>query len=95
MDAGYEIQFTEANVYIKIPESGKEDQERYYCELMNNILEIAGAGGKIEGITFGATGDMYSWLPQYKPLMFIRPGHPKDIYYIVLQEYLNAGFKTE
>lgn len=95
LDAGYEVQFTEANVYIKIPETGKEDQERYYCELMNNILEIAGAGGKIEGITFGATGDIYSWLPQYDPLLFIRPGQPKDIYYKVLQIYLDAGFEVK
>ncbi len=89
LDAGYKVQFTETDICIKIPETGKEDQEKYYCEFMKTVLEIAQSGGAITGLTFFGTSDSVSWLREYSPLMFTCPGRAKDVYYMVLQTYLD------
>ena len=88
LDAGYGVQFTEAEVNIKDPVTEKADQEKYYCEFMKTILEIAKDGGKITSLTFWGTGDNVSWLKEHTPLMFTHLGRPKDVYYRVLQLYV-------
>lgn len=92
--AGYGVQFTEAEVNIKNFATGVEDQERYYCEFMKTLLEIAEDGGKITGVTFWGHGDTVSWLKEYTPLMFNHIGRPKDVYYKVLQTYADPDYIT-
>ena len=92
LDAGYKVQFTEAEVNIKIPETGKADQEKYYCEFMKTILEIAQNGGAITGLTFWGSSDVVSWLREYTPLLFSCSGRSKDVYYMVLQTYLDPDY---
>jgi len=53
------------------------------------ILEFARKGEKITGLTFWGWGDSISWLEEYTPLMFTHLGRPKEVYYKVLQTYLN------
>ncbi|MBR2407925.1 MAG: endo-1,4-beta-xylanase [Lachnospiraceae bacterium] len=89
LDAGYAVQFTEAEVTIPTSEAGKEAQEKYYCEFMEMVLEFARKGEKITGLSFWGSGDSISWLKEFSPLMFTHLGRPKDAYYKVLQTYLD------
>ena len=89
LDAGYAVQFTEAEVTVPTSEAGKESQEKYYCEFMEMLLEFARNGEKITGLTFWGSGDSISWLKEFSPLMFTHLGRPKDVYYKVLQTYLD------
>lgn len=92
--AGYGVQLTEAEVSIKKWETGVEDQEQYYCEFMKTLLMLAQDGGKITGVTFWGHGDTVSWLKEYTPLMFTHIGRPKDVYYKVLQTYIDPDYIT-
>jgi len=89
LDAGYAVQFTESEVNIQIPEIGKEEQEKYYCEFLEMVLEFARKGEKITGLSFWGSGDSISWLKEFSPLMFTHLGRPKDVYYMALQTYLD------
>ena len=88
-DAGYAVQFTETDVNVKTPAIGKEEQEKYYCEFMELVLEFARKGENITGLTFWGAGDTIAWLKWYSPLLFTHVGRPKDAYYKVLQTYLD------
>lgn len=89
LDAGYAVQISELDVTIPTSEAGKEIQEKYYCEVMEMLLEFARKGEKITGLTFWGASDNISWLKEYNPLMFTHLGRPKDAYYMALQTYLD------
>lgn len=89
LDAGYAVQISELDVTIPTSEAGKESQEKYYCEVMEMLLEFARKGEKITGLTFWGASDSISWLKEFSPLMFTHLGRPKDAYYKVIQTYLD------
>jgi len=91
LDAGHTVQITEVDISIKNPEVGKKEQEKYYCELMEIILEFARKGEKITGLSSWGTSDFISWLEEFTPLMFTHLGRPKDVYYKVLQTYVDPS----
>ena len=88
---GLEVQITELDVTT----DNAAVQERYYYELMSYLLEIQKNGGKITGLTFWGLGDSNSWRGNQTPLLFSAPGKPKDVYYKVLQAYIDAGYTVK
>lgn len=92
LEAGYKVHLTETQVNIQIPETGKEDQEKYYCEFMDIVLEIVRKGGAISGLGFWGSSDVVSWLREYSPHLFSHAGRNKNVYYKVLQTYLDPDY---
>ena len=52
-------------------------------------------GADITGITLWEMADSVSANGYLIPSLFYTPGQPKDVYYKVLQTYLNEGYKME
>jgi len=90
LNTGLEVQITELDVTT----NNTSAQERYYYELMTYLLEIKKNGGKITGITYWGLSDQNSWRGSQKPLLFSTPTKPKDVYYKVLQAYVDAGLSV-
>jgi len=95
MAEGYEIQLTEVDICLMFEGSTEEIQESAYIGLMTDVLEAKKAGAKITGITLWEPADNVAGSRDYKPTMFYTPGEPKDVYYKVLQVYLDAGYTVK
>lgn len=87
LDAGYNVQITEADAQIIDFTNGKEEQERLFCEFFKTILEVAEERDGLNGLIFWGSGDFQSWLKETTPLLFSHTGRPKEVYFKVLQLY--------
>ena len=89
LEAGYEVQITEADLQKGTNGESTKEYEQYYCKFMKTLLEIAKDGGKITGLTFWGMADNITEMREYTPYLFSYVGRPKDVYYKVLQVYAN------
>ncbi len=92
LEAGYEVQITEADLQKGGQGNPTEEYEQYYCEFMKTLLEIARGGGKITGLTFWGMADNITGPREYTPFLFSYVGRPKDVYYKVLQTYVDPDY---
>jgi len=93
LDAGFEVQLTELDVnMIGITE---EEQAEIYVTIWKDMLELKKAGGNISAIVCWGVADNVAGVQEATPLMFYYPDRPKNVYYKVLQAYLDAGFKVK
>ncbi len=81
--AGFEVQITEMDITNK----GDSDMANYAYNLYKNINTIKKNGGKITSITWWGLSDQTTWINNSKPLLFSRPGSPKQAYNKVIQAY--------
>jgi len=91
LEAGYEVYITELDVENK----NLTFLASYYYDIMEGLLELKQAGGKINGITYWGLSDQTSWIKAQKPLLFTNPQTPKLAYYKVLEAYVDAGLYVE
>ncbi len=81
--AGYEVQITELDITNK----GEGDMANYCYDLFTKINNIKKNGGNITGITWWGLSDQTTWIKNSAPLLFSRPGQPKQAYNKVIQAY--------
>ena len=95
LSEGLEVQITELDITIRNPQrnSEKERRERFK-KVFTDLLEIKRDGGNITSLTIWGIADNTSWLKEFTPLLFEGYDTPKDVYYEVLQAYLDAGFEV-
>lgn len=93
---GFEVQITELDMTNKNPFPGSEEKQRkHFRTIFTDLLEIKRNGGNLSSITIWGIGDDTSWRYPHMPLLYSDYETPKDVYYEVLQAYLDAGFKVE
>ncbi|MBQ8547241.1 MAG: endo-1,4-beta-xylanase [Lachnospiraceae bacterium] len=92
LDAGLEVQITELDV--NLIGMTEEKQAEIYVTIWKGMLELKKAGGNISAIVCWGVADNVAGVQEATPLMFYYPDKPKDVYYEVLQAYLDAGFKV-
>ena len=81
--AGFEVQITEMDISNK----GDYDMANYAYNLFKNINKAKKNGGKITSITWWGLSDQTTWISNSAPLLFSRPGSPKQAYNKVIQAY--------
>ena len=81
--AGFEVQITEMDITNK----GDYDMANYAYNLYKNINKAKKNGGKITSITWWGLSDQTTWISNSAPLLFSRPGSPKQSYNKVIQAY--------
>ena len=81
--AGFEVQITELDITNK----GDSDMANYAYNLFKGINAAKKNGGKISGITWWGLSDQTTWINNSAPLLFSRPGQPKQAYTKVIQAY--------
>lgn len=81
--AGFEVQITELDISNK----GDYDMANYAYNLFKNINKAKKNGGKITGVTWWGLSDQTTWVKNQAPLLFSRPGSPKQSYNKVIQAY--------
>ncbi|MBQ6463948.1 MAG: endo-1,4-beta-xylanase [Pseudobutyrivibrio sp.] len=81
--AGFEVQITEMDITNK----GDYDMANYAYNLFKNINKAKKNGGKITSITWWGLSDQTTWISNSAPLLFSRPGSPKQAYNKVIQAY--------
>ncbi|SFI36424.1 endo-1,4-beta-xylanase [Pseudobutyrivibrio sp. OR37] len=81
--AGFEVQITEMDITNK----GDYDMANYAYNLYKNINKAKKNGGKITSITWWGLSDQTTWISNSAPLLFSRPGSPKQAYNKVIQAY--------
>lgn len=81
--AGFEVQITELDITNK----GDWDMASYCYDLFTKINNIKKNGGNITGITWWGLSDQTTWIKNSAPLLFSRPGQPKQAYNKVIQAY--------
>ena len=81
--AGFEVQITELDITNK----GDSDMANYAYNLFKGINAAKKNGGKISGITWWGLSDQTTWISNSAPLLFSRPGQPKQAYTKVIQAY--------
>ena len=81
--AGFEVQITEMDISNK----GDYDMANYAYNLFKNINKAKKNGGKITSITWWGLSDQTTWIKNQAPLLFSRPGSPKQSYNKVIQAY--------
>lgn len=81
--AGFEVQITEMDISNK----GDYDMANYAYNLFKNINTAKKNGGKITSITWWGLSDQTTWIKNQAPLLFSRPGSPKQSYNKVIQAY--------
>lgn len=91
LEAGYEVQLTE----LDVGNTNAVYQASYLYDVMQDLLEIKQAGGRITGITYWGISDVTSWRKTEKPLLFTTPKTPKLAYYKVLEAYADMGLFKE
>ncbi len=96
LDAGLEVQITEFDIQLM---GEAEDREARQAELYKGIFrecaKLRSKGANITGITMWDMSDNVSGFRERTPGLFRVPGEPKDVYFAVLQEYVDAGWKEE
>jgi len=91
------VQITELDIEIRDyddPKEFKKRQAEMYATVLTDLVKIKRNGGKITCITLWGTSDLYGSSKSLEGTLFARPDKPKDVYYAVLQAYLDAGFKV-
>ena len=83
LNAGFEVQITEMDITNK----GDSDMATYAYNLFKNINSLKKNGGKITSITWWGLSDQTTWISNSAPLLFSRPGTPKQAYNKVIQAY--------
>ncbi len=83
VNAGFEVQITEMDITNK----GDSDMATYAYNLFKNINNVKKSGGKITSITWWGLSDQTTWISNSAPLLFSRPGSPKQAYNKVIQAY--------
>ncbi len=83
LKAGFEVQITEMDITNK----GDYDMANYAYNLYKNINKAKKNGGKITSITWWGLSDQTTWISNSAPLLFSRPGSPKQAYNKVIQAY--------
>ncbi len=86
LKAGFEVQITELDITNK----GDSDMANYAYNLFKGINNAKKNGGKITGITWWGLSDQTTWISNSAPLLFSRPGQPKQAYSKVLQAYTDV-----
>ena len=86
LNAGFEVQITELDITNK----GESDMATYAYNLFKNINNAKKSGGKITGITWWGLSDQTTWINNSAPLLFSRPGQPKQAYSKVIQAYTDV-----
>ncbi|SFC40021.1 endo-1,4-beta-xylanase [Butyrivibrio sp. YAB3001] len=83
LKAGFEVQITELDITNK----GDSDMANYAYNLFKGINAAKKNGGKITGITWWGLSDQTTWINNSAPLLFSKPGQPKQAYNKVIQAY--------
>ena len=86
LKAGFEVQITELDITNK----GDSDMANYAYNLFKGINNAKKNGGKITGITWWGLSDQTTWISNSAPLLFSRPGQPKQAYSKVIQAYTDV-----
>lgn len=96
LDAGLEVQITELDIQLMGEAADREArQAELYKGIFRECAKLRSEGANITGITMWDMSDNVSGFRERTPGLFRVPGEPKDVYYAVLQEYVNAGLNGE
>ena len=84
--AGFEVQITELDITNK----GESDMANYAYNLFKGINNAKKNDGNISSITWWGLSDQTTWIKNSAPLLFSRPGTPKQAYSKVIQAYTDV-----
>lgn len=88
VNAGLEVQITEFDV----TNSNGNTQANYCYDIMQGVMDIKKAGGKVTGFTVWGLYDSISWRASQSPTLFSNLTSPKSSYYKVIQAYKDSGY---
>ena len=76
-------------------QGSEEGQRKVYRKLFTDLLEIKKNGGDISAVTTWGIAENSHIRKHTKQVLFSNYDTPKDVYYEILQTYLDEGFEVE